>query len=129
MHVDSQAVLAQVRSLRLRVLAEFDSACGYYTSRCLETNSTATSDSPEDLKIITKALLEEEITYAANRNSVEDLFSKQAPPEVWKRWLEAVKTKPLEVIDLEVEIPEDWDAGSKKASVGVHTELAIATAA
>jgi hypothetical protein len=125
---DDKAILSQLNSLRFRVLVEFDSNYQYYVARCLETDSTATADKLDELKILIKELLEEEITFAVVNNGVEALFSKQAPPETWMRWYRVVRTQQPEKIELTVHVSETRTK-HKKMTVGVPTEFALPTAA
>lgn len=122
---DDQAILSQLHTLRFRVLVEYSSENSYYLARCLETNSTATADVLSELEDLIKELLEEEITYAAAHNTLEDLFSKQAPPDVWMRWMKVARTRQPKTINLQV----SFSKASNCKKVGVPTEFALPEAA
>lgn len=105
----------QIPFIRLRVLVEFDSTYRVYVARCLETGSVATADDLETAGQMMLELLDDEVAFAFEHQTVANLYSTPAPLDVWKRWYEVVQkqggptlhqskidTKPLSLTEPEV---------------------------
>jgi len=88
----------------LRVLAEYDTTYKTHVAYCLETGSVVTGETVDELKIMMKELLEDEISFAIANKNLTNLFSTPASFDVFVKWQEASKNG-VEDITLDIENP------------------------
>lgn len=79
----------------LFVLVEYDGDYNTYVARCLQTGSVATADDPDTVVDMIKELLADEVSYAVERDTLANLFSRPAPMAIWNRFSRAIQAQAM----------------------------------
>jgi hypothetical protein len=89
----------------LRVLAEYDATYQTHVAYCLETGNVVTANNSEDLKLMMKELLEDEVSFAIKHKNLTNLFSNPASYDIFVKWQRALENGKVEDIPLDLENP------------------------
>jgi hypothetical protein len=89
----------------LRVLAEYDPTYQTHVAYCLETGNVVTANNPDDLKMMMKELLEDEVSFAIEHKNLTNLLSNPASYDIFVKWQRALEKGKVEEIPLDLENP------------------------
>lgn len=89
--------------LELRVLEEYDPNYETFVARCLETGTTVTAPTMDELQRLMLENLRLEIKLAAKALKLDNLLRQQASSDVFVRWQQYAASARTESMDIDIE--------------------------